>query len=128
MNRIRPIFCKPALGCIALAALLGGPRLAEASNEIARRIAAIESKAKHSSQPVSEKSERGSDTPSFTAAPDACVAKLDTDGRWSIDTGICGCTTANRPTASHLTVDIRNWDEPIVSLHSPIFDATAPPL
>lgn len=127
MNRIRPIFCKPALGCVALAALMGGPRLAEASNEIARRIAASESKVKQSSQPVSEKSERGNDAPTFTAGPEACVAKPDTDGRWSIGTSICGCTTVNRPTASQLTVDIRNCDEPIVSLHSPIFDATAPP-
>ena len=127
MNRNRPILCKSALACIALAALLGGPRLSEASNDFARRIAEHEAKCKCSTPASSGSTEKQNDAPSFTASPDVCVSKSDTDGRWSFAIDICDCAAVIRPAAGHLVTDIRNWGEPVVSLHAPVFNATAPP-
>ncbi len=128
MNRNRPILCKSALACIALAALLGGPRLSEASNDFSRRLAQRESKAKSSTPTDSGTTQKQDDTPKFSASPEVCVSKSDSDVRWSIAIDVCDCTPATRPTASHSIVDIRNWSEPVVTLHAPLFNAAAPPV
>ncbi len=127
MNRNRPILCKSALACIALAALLGGPRLSEASNDFARRIAEHEAKCKCSTPANSGSNEKQDDAPSFTASPEVCVSKSDTDGRWPFAVDICDCAAVVRPAASQRVNDIRNRGEPVAALHAPVFNAMAPP-
>ncbi len=127
MNRNRPILCKSALAFIALAALLGGPRLSEASNDFVRRLAQRESNTRGSTPADPGAPQKQNDAPSFTASPDVCVSKSDTGGRWSFAIDICDCSATLRPDAHHSIADIRNWSEPVVSLHAPVFHATAPP-
>ncbi len=127
MNRNRLIFCKSALACTALAALLGGPRLCEASNDFSRRIAEQVSKSKKAAPADSGSHDKQDDTRSFNASPEVCVAKPDSDGRGSMAIDVCDRGVDLRPIASHLIVNIRHWSEPVVSLHAPHFNATAPP-
>lgn len=126
---IRPnsIFCRTALACVALAALVGGPRLCEASNDFSRRIAEHASKAKCTIPTDRGSTERQNDTPAFTAAPDVCVSKSDTDGRWTWANDFCACKTVPGPDASRIDAGIPDCAAPHVRLHAPVFNATAPP-
>lgn len=127
MNRNRPILSNSALACIALAAILGGPRLCEASNDFSRRIAEQAAKSKGTTPGDSGAPQKHDEIPSFTAAPEVCVAKPDTDGRWSIAIDIAVGAPVIRPVAGRFIADVRNWDQPVISLHAPLFNATAPP-
>jgi len=121
------IICKPALACVALTALVGGPRLCEASNDFSRRIAEHASKEKCTTPTERGSTEKRNDAPAFTAAPDVCVSKSDTDGRWTWANDVCASPTVLDPDANQIDAGVLDCAPPHVRLHAPVFNATAPP-
>lgn len=122
------MFCKPAFACVALATLVGGPRLCEASNEFSRRVAEHASRTKCKTPAEPGSTNKQDDAPAFTAALELCVAKSDTDGRWTLANDVCDYAAITRPDARPTVATIFFSAAPVVALHAPIFNATAPPV
>jgi len=75
-----------------------------------------------------EKTEKPDSLPTISAAPDVCVSKSDTDGRWSF------ALSTDQPAAIHpgssipSTCSTLHGVAPIAGLHAPAYHATAPPI